>query len=74
MTTDDQIMDKKLQYNINREVWKILAPPSAKINKYEYLTGQEMLPAEQSRIIEQAKIVYSLLERSFEKQTKTIED
>ena len=33
-----------------------------------------MLPAEQSRIIEQAKFVYSLLWRSFEKQTKTIED
>ena len=38
MTTDNQIRDKKLQYDINREASKISALSSGKINKYEYLT------------------------------------
>ena len=38
MTTEDQIRDKKLQYDINREAAKISALPSGKIDKYEYLT------------------------------------
>ena len=36
MTTDDQIRDEKLQYDINREAAKILALSSGKIDKYEY--------------------------------------
>ena len=43
-------------------------------NKYEYLAGEEMLPSDQRRVIEQAKFTYSPLGRAFEKQTKTIED
>ena len=42
--------------------------------KHEYLTGAEILPSDQSRIIEQAKFTYSSLGRAFEKQIKTIED
>ena len=44
MTIDDQIKDEKIKYNINREVAKISALLSGKINKYEYLTGEEILP------------------------------
>ena len=44
------------------------------MDKYEYLTGKETLPSDQSRIIEQAKLTYSPLEKAFEKQRKTIED
>ena len=73
MTIDDQIKDKKLQYNINREATKILALSSGKIDKYECLTGEEILPSNQRQIIEQAKSIYSLLGKAFEKQTKTIE-
>ena len=40
MTIDDQIRDETLQYNINRKTAKISALSSAKINKYEYLTGE----------------------------------
>ena len=72
MRIDDKIRDEKLQYNINREAAKISALSSGKIDKYEYLTGEEMLTSNQSRIIEQ--VTYSLLGKSFEKQTKTIED
>ena len=55
MTIDDKIKDEKLQYNINREAAKISALSSGKIDKYEYLTGEEILPSDESRIIEQAK-------------------
>ena len=74
MTTDDKIGDEKLQYDINRGAAKISAPSSGKINKYEYLTGEEMLPPGQKRVIEQTKFTYSPLGKTFEKQIKTIED
>ena len=74
MTIEGQIKDKKLQYDINREVAKISALSSGKIDKYEYLTGEKILPSNQRQIIEQAKFTYSPLGKAFEKQTKTIED
>ena len=74
MTIEDQIRDEKLQYDINREAGKISALSSGKIDKYEYLTGEEILPSNQQQIIEQAKSNYSPLGKAFEKQTKTIED
>ena len=58
MTTDDKIRDDKLQYDINREAAKISALSSRKIGKYEYLTGEEILPPDQRRVIEQAKFTY----------------
>ena len=72
MIIDHQIRDEKLQYDINREVAKISALSSGKIDKYEYLTGEEILPSNQQQIIEQAKFTYSPLEKAFEKQIKTI--
>ena len=74
MTINDQIRDEKLQYNINREAAKISALSSGKIDKYEYLTGEEILPSNQQQIIEQAKFTYSPLGKAFEKQIETIED
>ena len=68
MTIEDQIRDENLQYDINREAAKISALSSGKIDKYEYLTGEEILPSTQQQIIEQAKITYSLLGKAFEKQ------
>ena len=47
MTIEDQIKDEKLQYDINREAAKISALSSGKIDKYEYLTGEEILPSNQ---------------------------
>ena len=74
MTIEDQIKDEKLQYDINREAAKISASSSGKIDKYEYLTGEEILPSNQRLIIEQAKFTYSPLGKAFQKQTKTIKD
>ena len=44
------------------------------IDKYEYLTRQEILPSNQSQIIEQRKFTYFHLGKPLEKQTKSIED
>ena len=74
MTIEDQIRDEKLQYDINREAAKIPALSSCKIDKYEYVTVEEILPSNQQQIIQQAKATYSPLGKAFEKQTKTIED
>ena len=74
MTIEDQIKDEKLQHDINREAAKVSALSSGKIDKYEYLTGEEILPSNQQQIIEQAKFTYSPLGKAFEKETKTIED
>ena len=74
MTIEDQIRDEKLQYDINREAAKISALSSGKIDKYEYLNGEEILPSNKQQIIEQAKFTYSPLGKALEKQTKTIED
>ena len=60
MTIEDQIKDKKLQYDINREAAKISALSSGKIDKYEYLTGEVYL--------------FSVWKNVWKKQTKTIED
>ena len=48
MTVNDQIRVEKLQYGINIEAAKISAWSSGKIHKYEYLTGEDMLPTNQS--------------------------
>ena len=66
--------NEKLQYDINREAAKISALSFSKIEKYEYLTGEEISPSNQQQIIEQAKFTYSPLGKAFEKQTKTTED
>ena len=63
MTIDDQIKDEKLQYVINREAANISALSLAKINRYEYLTVEEL-----------AKFTYSPLGNVFENQTKIIGD
>ena len=74
MTIEDQIKDEKLQYDINSEAAKISALSSGKIDKYEYLTGEEIFPSNQQQIIQQAKFAYSPLGKALEKQIKTIED
>ena len=74
MTIKYQVRDEKLQYDINRKSAEISALSSGKIDKYEYVTGKEILPSNQQQIIEQAKFTYSPLQKASEKQTKTIED
>ena len=66
------VRDEKIQYDINREAAKISTLSSGKVHKYEYLTGEEILPSNQQQIIEQKKILILLREKLLKK--KTIED
>ena len=43
MTIDDQTEDEKIQCDINRKAAKISVLSSDKIDKFEYLTSEEIL-------------------------------
>ena len=68
MTVDDKIKDEKLQQDINREASKTSALSSDKTDKNEYLTSEEILPSDQSRIIKQASLTDSPFAKALEKQ------
>ena len=59
-----------MQYDVNREATKISTLSSGKIDKYEYFTGDGILPFNKRQIIEEAKFAYSPLGKAFEKQTE----
>ena len=61
MKINDQIIDEKLQYGLNRKAAKRSALSSDKIVKYKYLTGEDLLSSNQQQIIEQAKFTNSPL-------------
>ena len=69
---DDKINDEKLWYDINREAAKISTLSTVKVDKYEYLTDEKILPSDQTRVTEQAKFTYSPLRKAFEKQINKI--
>ena len=48
MAMDNKVRDEKPQYDINIDAAKISALSSGKIGKYQYLTGEEILPTNQS--------------------------
>ena len=74
MTIRDQIGDKKLQYDITKEAAKISTLSLGEIDQYEYLRGEEILPSDQGRSVEQAKYIYFSLGKALEKETKAIKD
>ena len=49
MTIDDKIRHETLQCDINREAPKISGLSSRKIDKYEFLTGEEILHPDQKK-------------------------
>ena len=69
MTIDHKMKDEKLQQDIYREAAKISALSSKKVDKYEFMTGEEILPLYQIRAIEQAKFT---LGKVFTNQTKKL--
>ena len=52
------------------EAAKLSALSSGKIDKYEYLTDEEILPSNQQQIIQQAKFTYSPFGKSSWKTNK----
>ena len=57
MEIDCKTSEEKLQHDINREAAKISVFLSGKTDKYQSLTGEEILPSDQGRVIEQAYII-----------------
>ena len=74
MEVDDKIKYEKLQYDINKEAAQISSLSSGEIRIYQYLTGEEILSSNQSRITEQGMFTYSPVVKTFEKQMKTVKD
>ena len=64
MTIDDKIRDENLKYDINREAALLFG----KINKYEYLTGKQILAFNQGQMIEQDKFRYFPLVKAFSRR------
>ena len=71
MTIADKIRDEKLRYQQRSS--KISALSSGKSEKYECLTGEEILLPDQSLVIEEANFIYYPLVKAFEKEIQTIE-
>ena len=65
MTIDDKIKDEKLQYSIKKEAGETSALSSGKVDKYEYLTGEEIFPSNKGQIINQVLFSYSPLKKAF---------
>ena len=66
MAIDDKIWDEKVKYDINREAAKVSGLSSGKVDKYKFLIDEDILPSDQSRIIEQARFAYSHLGKTVE--------
>ena len=43
-TIDNKINQNKAQYNLDRETAKIYSLSSGNVSKYEFLTGEDVLP------------------------------
>ena len=72
MTIEDKIKNEKLQYDINREAAKISTLSSGKIDKYEYPTGEEILPSNKQQIIEQLSLLILLWEKLLKNKQKLL--
>ena len=73
MANGNEIRNEKVRNDISKEAAGVSALLWGKINKHEYVKGEEILPFDQSRIIEQGTFTYSPRRKAFEKQIKAIE-
>ena len=48
-TINDRIRYEKLHYDNNRQASKISVLSSGKLHKYEYITGEDILPSNQQQ-------------------------
>ena len=72
MTINDRIRDEKLEYDINRKEAKISALSSGKTHKYEYLTGEDILPSSQQQIIVKLDLLILLWEKLLKNKQKQL--
>ena len=62
---DDRIKANKVQYDLDREAAKISALSNGELEKYEYLTSEDL--GYKSDVIQKAKFEYSVLGKVFNK-------
>ena len=75
MATAVEIRYETVQHIFIKELHIQLASlSSVEIKKYEFLTGEEVLPPQQNRIIDQDRFIYYVLQKAVEKQIKIIGD
>ena len=65
---DDKIKSDKAQYDLDRQAAKISALSSGELEKYEYLTGENL--GYKPDVVEKAKFEYSPLGDAFNKVFK----
>ena len=65
---DDKIRANKAQYDLDRQVAKISSLSSKDLEKYEYLTGEDL--GYKPNVIQRAKFEYSPLGEAFNKVFK----
>ena len=58
MILNEKIRGEKLQYEIKRAATKISTFSSGKIDKYEYLTGEQIWSTQRHRLIDEVKLSY----------------
>ena len=63
---DDKIKANKAQYDLDREVAKLSALSSGELQKYEYLTDEDL--GYKPDVIQKAKFEYSPLGKVFNKR------
>ena len=73
MANGSEIRNEKVRHDISKEAAGISALLWGKIDKHEYIKGEEILRFDQSRIIEQGKFTYSPLRKAIGRQIQTIE-
>ena len=69
---DRKIMQNEVQYNLDKKAAKISALSFNNLNKYEYLTGEDLVLKPST--VKQAKFEYSPLGEIFTKELKEVED
>ena len=75
-TINKKIEQNKAQYDLDRQTAKISALSSGNVSKYEFSTGEDVLP--EKELLEKAATIkrfqYSLLGNELKKQTGTAKD
>ena len=66
---DDKIKASKSQYDVDRQAAKISALSSGELEKYEYLTGDNL--GYKPDVVQKSKFEYSLLGQVFSKGLDT---
>ena len=69
---DDKIKSNKAQYDLDREAAKISALSSKHMEKYEYLTGEDL--GYKPDVVQKAKFAYSPLVEAFIKMFKRMQN